>query len=211
MEEISGLMQVSSEFEQNKAKLAELIESTEAFQYSSKEQYTLASGITTPFYFDLKKLNGDAKGINTVAKVFYQMIKEMKDVKSVGGLASGSISIATAISHLSYIENPNDPINSFYVRKEPKKYGSENRIEGRIKSPVVVVDDVITSGMSAISAVNAVKEAGFECKRLLSIVFRGNDKHKQEIEKYSEFEYLFHQDYFIEKFKEKNPDLAIKI
>ena len=202
------MMELSSELESNKAKLAELIESTGAFQYS-KEPYTLASGITTNFYFDLKKLNGHPEGINTVAKVFYFKIKEIGEVKSVGGLAAGSISIATAISQLSYLENPEDPIYSFYVRKEPKKYGSQKRIEGNIISPVVVVDDVITSGMSAISAVNAVKEEGFECKRLLSIVFRGNEKDLENIEKNNKFDYIFPEKYFVDRFLKEHPEITV--
>ncbi len=204
-----GLMiELSSEFESSKAKLADLIFSTDAFQYS-KESFTLASGITTHFYFDLKKLNGNPEGVNTVAKVFYHKIREMKEVKSVGGLEAGSISIATAISQLSLFENPEDPINSFYVRKEPKKYGSQKLIEGNIISPVVVVDDVITSGMSAISAVNAVKEAGFECKCLLSIVFRGTKKDLENIEKNNKFDYIFPEKYFIDRFLEKHPEITV--
>jgi len=202
------MMELSSEFESNKAKLAELIFSTGAFQYS-KEPYTLASDRPTNFYFDLKKLNGNPEGINIVAEVFYHIISEIEEVKSVGGLAAGSISIATAISQLSYLENPEDPINSFYVRKEPKKYGSKKLIEGNIISPVVVVDDVITSGMSAISAVNAVKEAGFECKRLLSIVFRGTKKDLENIEKNNKFDYIFTEKYFIDMFLKKHPEIII--
>ena len=202
------MMELSSEFESNKAKLAELIESTGAFQYS-KKPYTLASGISTNFYFDLKKLNGNPEGISTVAKIFYHKIQKMNDVKSVGGKESGSISIATAISQLSYFEKPEDPINSFYVRKEPKKYGSQRLIEGNIISPVVVVDDVITSGMSAISAVNAVKEEGFECKCLLAIVFRGNEKDLENIEKNNKFDYIFPEKYFIDRFLKKHSEITV--
>lgn len=202
------MMELSSEFESNKAKLAELIFSTGAFQFS-KELYTLASGITTHYYFDLKKLNGNPEGINTVAKIFYHKIREMKQVKSVGGLAAGSISIATAISQLSFIENSKDPINSFFVRKEPKKYGSKKRIEGNIISPVVVVDDVITSGMSAISAVNAVKEEGFECKCLLSIIFRGNEQHLENIEKNNKFDYLFLEEDLVNMYLKKHPEITV--
>lgn len=202
------MMLLSSEFDFEKAKLEKLIVKTKAFQYSKEKPFLLASGRTSPFYFDLKKLNGDPEGINTVAKVFYHMIKTMKDVKSVGGLESGSISIATAISQLSCIENEKDPknplISSFYVRKEAKKYGSEKQIEGCITSPVVIVDDVITSGMSALKAVDIVKQEKFDCRCLISIVFRGSDENLEKIKSNNKFEYIFHENDFVKKFQENS-------
>lgn len=197
-------MTLSSDFEKDKQRLAELLVKTRAFQYSSDKPFQLASGATSEYYFDLKLLNGDPEGINAVAKVFYHYIKEMPDVKAVGGLESGSISIATAISQLSYFEHEKDSSNplitSFFVRKEPKKHGTQKLIEGVISSPVVIIDDVITSGMSAIIAVHAVQEE-FECKSLMSIIFRGTDEQRETIEKDIKLQYIFHKDQFIEQFK----------
>ena len=199
-------MSLSSDIEADTKVLFESIVKTKAFQYSSEKKFQLASGDTSEFYFDLKLLNGDPEGINAVAKVFYHYIKQMPEVKAVGGLAAGSISISTAISHLSYFENKNDPSNplitSFFVRKEAKKHGTEKIIEGKITTPVVIIDDVITSGMSALIAIDAVKEAGYECKRLMSIVFRGTEEHRENIEEKIKLQYIFHKDQFIEKFKE---------
>ena len=198
---------LSSEFDTDKQRLGKLLVETKAFQYSPDKPFSLVSGATSPFYFDLKLLNGHPEGINTVDKTFYHYIKQMPDVRAVGGLESGSISIATAISQLSYYENKKDPsknplIASFYVRKEPKKHGTQKRIEGRITTPVVIVDDVITSGMSAIAAVNAVKEEGYDCECLLSIIFRGTPEQLDNIKTNNEFEYIFHKDQFVEQFKE---------
>lgn len=198
----------SSDIEIDKTRLEELILETKAFRYSPEKPFQLASGRISPFYFDLKKLNGHPEGLNTVAKVFYHMIKQMKGVTSVGGLESGSISIASAISQLSFLENKKDSTNplisSFYVRKEAKKYGSGQQIEGIIQSPIVVVDDVITSGDSAIKAVNVVKNKDFKCECLISIVFRGIPENEEKIKKVSEFEYLFTETELVEKFT-KNP------
>ena len=202
-------MLLSSEFEADKKRLEELMIETDAFQHRSPEEkpFQLASGIESSIYFDLKKLNGHPEGIKTVAKVFYHIIKEMKGVTSVGGLAAGSISIATAISHLSSYEheqNPENPvISSFFVRDEAKEHGSKNQIEGIIESPVVVVDDVITSGDSAVKAVKAVKamnDKKYECKCLISIVFRWNDEQEENIKKVSNFKYLFTEEYLVDKF-----------
>ena len=183
----------SSGIESDREKLAELIRSTGAYKHSS-EGFQLASGKTSEYYFDLRLLNGDPEGIHTVAKIFYHHIKKIPNVRAVGGLESGSISIATAISQLSYIENKkndaNPKITSFFVRKEPKLHGTKKLIEGRITSPVVIVDDVITSGMSAIAAVNAVKEIGHECKCLMSIIFRGSQNQYENITRDIPLEYV---------------------
>ena len=198
------MMTLSSEFELNVAKLEKLIVETKAFRYSPNKPFQLASGRVSPYYFDLKKLNGHPEGLHTVAKVFYHIIKGMKGVTSVGGLESGSISIASAISQLSFLEYKKDPtnplINSFYVRKKAKEYGSGKQIEGIIESPIVVVDDVITSGDSAIKAVNVVKNENYECKCLISIIFRGTPENKEKIENVSKFEYIFTEAELVEKF-----------
>ncbi len=194
----------SSDIEMDKARLEELIIETGAFQYSPEKPFQLASGIVSPYYFNLKKLNGHPEGLNTVAKIFYNIFKKMQGVTSVGGLESGSISIASAITQLSFSENKSDPrnplINSFYVRKEAKKYGSGKQTEGNIHSPAVVVDDVITSGDSAIKAVNVIKDEKYECECLISIVFRGTDEQEEKIRKISNFEYLFTEKELVEKF-----------
>ena len=185
-------------------KLFDLIIDTGAFQYNEKQLFHLTSGKTSPYYFDLKLLNGHPEGINAVAKVFYHYIREMPGVQAVGGLESGSISIATAISQLSYFEHQIDPLNplitSFFVRKSAKKHGTMKLIEGSITSPVVIIDDVITSGMSAIAAVHAVQER-CECKSLMSIVFRGTEEDRKNIEKVCKLRYIFHKDQLVEQFR----------
>ena len=159
----------------NAQRLRELLFHTGAIQYSPDRPFQLTSGATSHHYFDLKLLNGNPEGINTVAKIRYGYIKDI-GAKSVGGLESGSIPISTAVSQLSYTEHLHDPqnplINSFYVRKKIKEHGAQKLIEGVIQSPAVVIDDVITSGGSALKAVRAVREEGHECLLLLCIIFR---------------------------------------
>ena len=141
--------------EEERSRLADLIEK-HAISYSN-EPFTLASGAKSNFYFDLRQVSGDAEGITAIARILYNMITEIGGIKSVGGLESGSISLAAAISQYSYTKNPSSPLTSFYVRKQAKSHGAKKRIEGRPQSPVAIVDDVITSGGSAVEALNAVK------------------------------------------------------
>jgi len=90
-------------------------------------------------------------------------------------------------------------IRSFFVRKQAKEHGSGQQIEGIIDSPVVVYD-IITSGDSAIQAAKAVQEKDYECRRLLSIVFRGTDEQEEKINKVSKFDYLFTEKELVTKF-----------
>ena len=185
-------------------RLMGLLTETDAFKYSPDKPFQLAAGGTSEYYFDLRLLNGHPEGINTVARVLYGRIRKL-GARSVGGLEAGSIPITAAISQLSWLENQRDPSNplvdSFYVRKKPKEHGTQKMVEGRISSPVVVVDDVITSGKSAMMAVDAVRTAGHNCTRLLSIVFRGTAKDLKRIEAHGAFEYVFSASQIIERFK----------
>lgn len=199
-------MRISPDAKSDVQNLLELIAKTGAFQYSPNKPFQLASGETTPYYFDLRRLCGDPAGINTVARIFYDRIRQLPEIKSVGGLESGSISMATAISQLSWLENRKNPSNplvtSFFVRKKPKSHGTQKLIEGRLISPTVVIDDVITSGMSAMSAIKAITEEKFECKCLIGIVFRGTEQHHLEIEKHIPLQYIFDKEHLVEHFKE---------
>ncbi|MDI1494818.1 MAG: orotate phosphoribosyltransferase [Cenarchaeum symbiont of Oopsacas minuta] len=182
----------------DRTELADLIEKY-AISYS-KEPFTLASGVKSHFYFDLRQVSGDAAGIAAIARIMYKMILEIGGIKSIGGLESGSISIAAAISQQSYIKDPKCTLSSFYVRKKVKSHGAKKRIEGRPQTLVAIVDDVITSGNSAIEALDAVKSAGYDSKCLLSIVYRGNKEQKAKIKEYGKFLYIFDEKYFLDRY-----------
>jgi orotate phosphoribosyltransferase len=91
---------------------------------------------------------------------------------SVGGLTMGADPVTFAISHTSAIQAR--PIRAFSVRKEPKSHGTGNRIEGPFHAgdKVVVIEDVITTGKSALQAIDAIKEAGGIIIGVLAVVDR---------------------------------------
>ncbi len=199
------MVEIAHDVGTDRQELLQILVRTGAFQYSQDKPFQLTSGETSPYYFDLRRLNGDPEGINSVAKTLYHAIQQIPNIKSVGGLESGSISIATAISQLSWIEHQkklsNPLIASFFVRKKPKKYGARRAIEGKIVSPAVIIDDVVTSGMSALSAISMVREEGIECACLMAIVFRGTVEQRDTIEKEIQLRYIFDKDRIIEQFK----------
>lgn len=90
----------------------------------------------------------------------------------VGGLTMGADPVAYAIARASHDAPPT--VDAFSVRKEAKQHGAALRIEGcfRAGAPVVVVEDVITTGGSAITAVDAVREAGGLVSGVLAVVDR---------------------------------------
>ena len=93
--------------EEERSRLADLIEK-HAISYSN-EPFTLASGAKSNFYFDLRQVSGDAAGITAIAHLLYNMITEIGGIKSVGGLESGSISLAAAISQYSFYAQAGNP------------------------------------------------------------------------------------------------------
>lgn len=91
---------------------------------------------------------------------------------AIGGLTMGADPVAYAIAAASM--RAGSPIDAFSVRKEAKRHGTGRRIEGNFKpaDKVVVIEDVITSGGSALTAIDAIREAGGEVLGLLALVDR---------------------------------------
>jgi orotate phosphoribosyltransferase len=94
----------------------------------------------------------------------------------VGGLEMGAVPIAGAIAQLSYLKGK--PLPAIFVRKKPKEHGAKLAVEGLAKGEtlagkrVVVVEDVTTTGGSALKAVEAVRDAGGEVALVFTMVDR---------------------------------------
>jgi orotate phosphoribosyltransferase len=95
------------------------------------------------------------------------------DVIAVGGLTLGADPIVSAVSVVSAYENR--PINALIVRKQAKGHGTADWIEGPVLpegSKVVVLEDVVTTGKSAMQAVDRLRQAGYHVDRIISLVDR---------------------------------------
>lgn len=174
-----------------------------SFQYTV-DIITLSSGRKTNYYFDLKQVTGDSVGINLIGRLLYEKISKLGNINSVGGLESGSISISTIISSLSDRQNESD-IASFYVRKNAKSHGLGKQVEGVVISPIVIVDDVITTAGSALRAMHILTEMNIEIKSLLSIVYRGTEDDMRQLEQNNNIPIhtLFFEQEFIEKYNQE--------
>jgi len=146
---------------EKKKRLIELIKQ-KALVVNTKENFKLASGKESPYYFNMKPVVLDPEGANLIAEGMLEIITtRCKDVNYVGGMEIGGIPIVAAICVQS--QNLGMPVQGFFVRKEEKKRGTKKLIEGNLEknSNVVLVEDVTTTGESILKAVNAIR--GFNC------------------------------------------------
>jgi len=140
--------------------------------YITDGDFKLVSGATSNFFFDMKVTLLDPEGANLAAELILDKI-EGQNIKAIGGLAIGACPIASAVCVKSY--GSKTPVNAFYVRKEPKKRGTQKMIEGAVLQEgdrVVMIDDVTTSGGSVIKAIDLVQELGCKVVKVITIVDR---------------------------------------
>jgi orotate phosphoribosyltransferase len=136
---------------------------------------TLASGRKSDFYFNLKPTMLDAEGAALLAELTLDALAGER-IDYVGGLEMGAVPLAGAIAQLSFMRGK--PIQAFFVRKKPKDHGAKLSVEGLAPGEslagkrVVIVEDVTTTGGSAIKAVDAVRESGAEIVMVLTMVDR---------------------------------------
>jgi orotate phosphoribosyltransferase len=155
-------------------KRARLLSELVRLSYERRE-VTLASGLKSNFYIDCKQTVLTAEGHFLVGSLFLGLVRERApDVRAIGGLTMGADPLASAVSTLSYVAGP--PLAAFYVRKEPKGHGTGQWMEG-IKSlqpgmPVAIVEDVVTTGGSAMKAITRARDFGLEVRVVLGLVDR---------------------------------------
>jgi orotate phosphoribosyltransferase len=138
-------------------------------------EVTLASGRKSDFYFNLKPTMLDPEGAALLAEVTYEALRD-DELDYIGGLEMGAVPLAGAIAQLSWLKG--HPIAAFFVRKKPKEHGARLAIEGLAKDEtlegkrVVVIEDVTTTGGSAMKAVEALREVGAHVVLVLTMVDR---------------------------------------
>jgi len=151
-----------------------LLELLKALSYEERE-VTLASGQKSNFYIDCKQTVLTAEGHFLVGWLMGRLLRtEWPAVQAVGGLTMGADPLASAISTLSVLSG--SPLPAFYVRKEPKGHGTNQWLEGtkslRPGMKVAIIEDVVTTGGSALKAIERVRMAGLEVAVILGLVDR---------------------------------------
>jgi orotate phosphoribosyltransferase len=134
--------------------------------------FKLTSGRLSPYYIDCRKVSLDPEGAYLIGHLLVGLL-EGTGVRAIGGLTLGADPVVTAVAMASY--EAGNPISAFIVRKEAKTHGMGLGIEGPLLSPgmpVAIVDDVITTGGSALQAIERAEEAGAKVACVLAIVDR---------------------------------------
>lgn len=159
-----------------------------AIQYG---HFVLASGQTSNYYVDKTQITLMGEGLYCLARVILDQIEGM-DVQAVGGMTIGADPIAGAVSALGICHGQH--LDAFIVRKERKERGTRRRLEGPVPqgARVVVLEDVITTGGSALEAIRAVEEeAGATVVQVIAMVDRLQGGREAIVDAGYEFTALF--------------------
>jgi orotate phosphoribosyltransferase len=133
--------------------------------------FTLASGKKSPYYLDGKQVTLSAEGLLQISWGLLELLQGIQ-FSGFGGMSIGADPIVGGVLVAAAAQNR--PLQGFMVRKEAKGHGTQRFIEGPISpgEKVVIVDDVVTTGGSALQAVDRVQEFGCEVVHVVGIVDR---------------------------------------
>lgn len=140
--------------------LIDALRDADAVKYG---EFELSHGGTSDYYVDKYLFETDPHCLELVAEAFAEQLGETK----LAGVALGAVPLVAVTSvetGLPYV----------IARKQKKEYGTANFVEGRLDEgeEVVVLEDIVTTGQSAVDAVEALREAGAEVSRIIVVVDR---------------------------------------
>ena len=140
-----------------------------------RREVTLSSGKPSDLYLDLRRLLMRPRGIRLAGELVLARLMLGPWVDAVGGMAVGAVPLVAAVLAAAAHHDPGSKLVGFFVRKETKKHGLGNRIEGAFRAgqTVALLEDTTTTGGSTLEALDAVLAAGGKVARVLCLVDRG--------------------------------------
>lgn len=145
--------------------------------YRYGDEMTLASGKKSRHYFNMKPTMLDPDGALLIANLMLDEVKNLgQKFDAIGGLELGAVPIASAIAPVSALRG--EPINAFIIRKKAKDHGTQSLVEGLKDDDtlsgksIIIVEDVTTTGGSAIKAIEAVRKDGATVAHVITILDR---------------------------------------
>lgn len=164
-----ALAQWTSRIGSEREKLLEIIKDKSLMKGKG---FVLSSGVSSSYFFDMKKTMFDPEGANLITNQIHKIIKN-EQVDAIGGQVIGAVPIVSLVCAKSF--ETNRLIPAFIVRKELKGHGTNQLIDGNLPKNarhVILVDDVTTTGASVLTAVDAVTAAGCQVSKIITIVDR---------------------------------------
>ena len=159
------------------ARRQRLIEIIRARSLARGTPVRLTSGAESSFYFDMKPTAFDPEGAALIADLVLEQLRR-DEAEFIGGLEMGAVPIVACVVQLSFLVPGSPGVQGFFVRKAAKEHGTRKLIEGVAEGTAlagrraIVVEDVTTTGNSALAAVAAAREAGLEVGTVVTIVDR---------------------------------------
>ena len=146
----------------------EFLELLKKYAYK-KGEFTLSSGKTSEHYVNCKPVTLTGRGLTLVS----MMLLEHVNTQVVAGLTLGADPLVSGVAVCSALDGR--MVNALIVRKEPKGHGTGAWIEGLLPpegTKITVLEDVVTTGGSAIKAVEKLRDAGYVVERVVAILDR---------------------------------------
>jgi orotate phosphoribosyltransferase len=158
-----------------------------------ERKLTLTSGRSANYYFDCKRILYLPRGAFLVGELLIELVRD-SEIGQVGGMAAGALPVTDAVIAAAHRHSVD--VTGFFVRKDAKTHGLQQRIEGVLRTGVRtgVIDDTITTGGSSLEAMAVVREAGAQVVAAFAIVDRGEGAREAFARQGLSYTYLYSGD-----------------
>lgn len=167
----------------------------------ARKKVVLASGRESDFFIDCKQTVLTAEGHYLTGKLLLASALNTVEFDAVAGVESGGYPLASAVAYASFLHGI--PKDALYVRKRPKNHGSERLIEGNDRllpnASIVILEDVVTTGKSALQAAEILQQAGYSVSGIIALVDRSEGADELFDKAGISFYSLYLKSYFIQE------------